>query len=591
MSQPQKPKKHLECAKTLLEDGQTTASFNVSKLQEDIDCMISQDTLKTKTKKSTQGIKKDNLSATVGSPHKVKKTICKDKSNTCKKNSQNISLSQTSDQGSTSTEKVFDPLLNWLPKEKSKRLWLPTEIDCAALHSNWFNGSFKSIKSKSWFSIKKWIPQKKQNWQKTSLQSSMFSIAELMEGENIKTKTRTNKIRKTSKNPSNMYRRYGLKPNPEVANTLRKWFGSVRHTYNWVLSCIKLKPKQYKKTDMIWLRKRFINSCNIPKSKKFLLDTPKSLRDSAIIDLANAYKSNFTVQKKDPSHTFELKFRKKSDSQSLTITSEQIKNWDNKNNEFNMFPTFLKNKIKFNARKMATASVDYDCKLLMDRLGKFSLVIVYHVPPCENQTGTKEKWCSIDTGVRTFGTVYSPTPGLCYKIGDKDISRIYRLCKGLDKLISKKRNSNNSKLNKKRKKEAIIRARSRIRNLVTEVHCKTIDFLLKKFNRIIIPPFESSHMVKRTNRKIRTKTVRQMLCWRHYAFKERIKQVAARFTNVEIYERPEHYTSKTCTECRNIKHNLGGAKIYKCQCCNLKVDRDVNGARNIFIKNCVIKNG
>ena len=247
-----------------------------------------------------------------------------------------------------------------------------------------------------------------------------------------------------------------------------------------------------------------------------------------------------------------------------------------------MFPTFLKNKIKFNTRKLAPQNVNYDCKLLMDKLGKFSIVIVYHVQPCENQTGTMDKWCSIDTGVRTFGTVYSPTPGLCYKIGDKDICRIYRLCKMLDSLISKKRNRN-------RKRKALIRARNKIRNLVTELHCKTINFLIKEFNHIVIPPFQSSHMVKRKDRRIRSKTVRQMLCWRHYCFKQRIKQVAGRFTNVHIFERPEHYTSKVCTECRNIKHNLGGAKLYKCQCCNLKVDRDVNGARNIFLKNCAIR--
>lgn len=580
MSQPLKQSKPLAYVKTHLEDGLTMDSSLVLKHLEDKDSMTLQDTSKHKTKKYN---KKSSQSAIVESLPKVKKTTCKGKSSTCKNNSQTIKLSQTLDQESILVEKVLDPSLNWLPKEESKKLWLPTEIDCAASHLNWFNGSFKSIKSNSWFSIKKWIPQKKQNWQKTSLQSSMFSIAESMEGENTKQKKRTNKVRKTSKPPANISRKYGLKPNPEVSNTLKRWFGSVRHTYNWALSCIKSKPNEYKASNMIWLRKRFVNSCNIPKAKKFLLDTPKSLRDTAVVDLAAAYQSNFSIRKKMPNHTFDLKFRKRSSTQSLTITSDQIRHWDNKNNEFFMFPTFLKNKIKFNARKKAPLNVDYDCKLLMDRLEKFSIVIVYHVPPCENQTG-KEQWCSIDTGVRTFGTIYSPTPGICYKIGDKDICRIYRLCKNMDNLISKRG------LNENRKRKALIRMRNRIRNLVTEVHCKTISFLLKNFNRIIIPPFQTSHMVKRKNRKIRSKTVRQMICWRHYSFKQRIKQVADRFTNVEVYERPEHYTSKVCTGCRNVKDNLGGAKIYKCQCCNLKVDRDVNGARNIFIKNCVIRN-
>ena len=147
--------------------------------------------IKTQNKKSNPFVIAESLP-------KVRKTICKDKSSTCKNNSQTIQLSQTLDQELILTEKVLDPSLNWLPKEESMKLWLPTEIDCAASRLNWFNGSFKSIKSNSWFSIKKWIPQKKQSWQNTSLQSSMFSIAESMEGENTKQKNRTNNIKATS---------------------------------------------------------------------------------------------------------------------------------------------------------------------------------------------------------------------------------------------------------------------------------------------------------------------------------------------------------------------------------------------------------
>ena len=33
-----------------------------------------------------------------------------------------------------------------------------------------------------------------------------------------------------------------------------------------------------------------------------------------------------------------------------------------------------------------------------------------------------------------------------------------------------------------------------------------------------------------------------------------------------------------------MKNDLGTNKIYKCIECNLKIDRDINGARGIFIK-------
>ena len=526
---------------------------------------------------------KNKTYATVESPPSAKKMTSKDESPSCKNVSQATRSSQTSDQASTSTERVFDPSLNWLPKEQSLKLWLPTEIGCADLHTNWWSGSFESMKSNSWFSIKKWNPQKKMNSQKTFLQSSMFSIAESTEEENIKIKQRKNTIRKSKKPVANLSRKYGIKATLEQKKILKQWFGSVRHTYNWALSCIKKKPTEYKANNHIWLRKRFVNACNIPKTKKFLLEVPKSIRDTAITDLAEAYKSNYAIRKKNPNHTFDLKFRKKTDTQSLTITSESIKKWDHEKHEFSMFPTFLKDKIKIYAKKTVPDKVSYDCKITMDRLGDFSFVLVYHEEPCENQTGLENKWCAIDPGVRSLWTIYSPEPGIAYKVGDKDISRVYRLCKHLDVLISKKTK------NARRKEKAINKARKRIKDLVTEVHCKTVHFLLKNFNKIIIPPFEVSNMVKRANRKINSKTVRQMLCWRHYGLKERLKNAACKYTNVDVYVRDEHYTSKTCTHCRSIHPNLGGAKVYRCRNCGLVTDRDCNGSRNIFIKNTALE--
>jgi putative transposase len=176
-------------------------------------------------------------------------------------------------------------------------------------------------------------------------------------------------------------------------------------------------------------------------------------------------------------------------------------------------------------------------------------------------------------------TLYSPTHGICYKIGNGDISRIFRLCKGLDKLLQKKKTWRIGRAQKR------LRFRIKNRFFVDEVHWKTIHFLTTNFKNIILPPFEVSQMVKRKNRKLRKKTVRQMLCWRHYTFKMRLQDYVSRLEDTKLYIRGEEYTSKTCTSCLNIKHNLGGSKIYKCKHCNVIVDRDNVGARNIFIKN------
>lgn len=55
-----------------------------------------------------------------------------------------------------------------------------------------------------------------------------------------------------------------------------------------------------------------------------------------------------------------------------------------------------------------------------------------------------------------------------------------------------------------------------------------------------------------------------------------------------LYIVDESYTSKTCGRCGNLNNKLGGNKIYKCTNCNLVIDRDINGARNILLKHTVL---
>ena len=55
--------------------------------------------------------------------------------------------------------------------------------------------------------------------------------------------------------------------------------------------------------------------------------------------------------------------------------------------------------------------------------------------------------------------------------------------------------------------------------------------------------------------------------------------------NCAIHEVSEHYTSKTCGRCAKVHWKLGDAKTFRCPSCNFQLDRDWNGARNIFLMN------
>lgn len=197
---------------------------------------------------------------------------------------------------------------------------------------------------------------------------------------------------------------------------------------------------------------------------------------------------------------------------------------------------------------------------------------------------------SLDPGIRTFQTFYSPD-GICGKLGDNIIEPLARMGKKIDKLtslINKKTNGKNELHRRTRRnmRKRCSLLRTKIKNIIYDLHIKVINFLCINFTTILIPNFASSEKVKRKPkiiRKINNKTVRNMLTLSHGKFMERLKEYGKR-TRTQVIEVEEDYTSKTCGKCGHQKENLKSAKIYKCIECEYEEDRDINGARNILVK-------
>ena len=134
-----------------------------------------------------------------------------------------------------------------------------------------------------------------------------------------------------------------------------------------------------------------------------------------------------------------------------------------------------------------------------------------------------------------------------------------------------------------KQRKAANRIREKIRNLIKDLHNKVASFLVHNYKVIFLPTMMSSQMVNKYQRKLNSKTARNMLTWSHYRFSEHLSQMAAR-KNCLIIRCNESYTSKTCPSCGRIHEKLGGSKVFKCPHCGFKADRDANGARNILIR-------
>jgi putative transposase len=235
-------------------------------------------------------------------------------------------------------------------------------------------------------------------------------------------------------------------------------------------------------------------------------------------------------------------------------------------------------------------------QLVYDKKRWFAVFPVEFIPIVSD----KQTMIALDPGVRSFLTGFDGEKFV--EIGNNDIAKIYRLCRFIDKLISQKTQlkGRKNKYPRQRVQSKIDSLFIRVRNLIDECHKKVAKWLTTEYRLIFLPTFETSQMVAKTgkklpgavsvpanfgkkSRKINSKTVRQMLRWSHYRFKQTLKFQALK-RGATVIDVTEEYTSKTCTKCRHVQAKLGGSKKFKCPKCGHTLPRDWNGALGIFLK-------
>jgi putative transposase len=205
--------------------------------------------------------------------------------------------------------------------------------------------------------------------------------------------------------------------------------------------------------------------------------------------------------------------------------------------------------------------------------------LVVSIDNPQHQSENKGRVVALDPGIRTFLTFFSEDS--FGWLGKTANLKIQKFCFKLDELVSGITKCKGQQ--KRRLKKAASRLRAKIKNLVDELHKKAAKFLIDNFDVILLPTFETSQMAKKGKRRIRSKSVRQMLTLSHYQFKKFIKHKAFQYNKV-VLDVNEAYTSKTVSWTGEIVKNLGGSKVIKSPSTGQVMDRDLNGARGIFLR-------
>jgi putative transposase len=436
---------------------------------------------------------------------------------------------------------IFRPFWNESCSDINSQLLSHIEIDCADLDSTYLNLLSKKMVGNSWFSTNLRAVQNKNSLQ-TYYQSYISSLAECMDLGDIQNKSR-------------MIRIY---PTNEQKKIFLGWLGVSRLVYNKTIEYKQNNPQD--RTH--WMQLAKIIFAELPD---FCNDVPYQIKKIAVSDACDSIIRN-CKKVKNQGGRFKLKFKsRKNPKQSCYIPKSAIK-------EKGIY--YQKSGIGLTYTEPLPEIV-LDSRLIFHNDRWFIAIPtkIKRTNIFENQ----EKIVAIDPGIRTFTSFFSEnTFG---QIGMHDIGRIQRLCSHLDDLQSKI-SQNNNKKRKRAYKIAANRMRWKIKNLVDELHHKVALFYVSNFDIIFFPTFQTSQMIIKRKRKLKSKSVRQMLTFRFHDFAKHLECKCLEFGKICIRV-DESFTSQTNSFTGNLM-KIGSKEHFVFD--NCRINRDINGARNILIR-------
>jgi len=482
------------------------------------------------------------------------------------------------------SEKILDnkddkriPWWNDEFKTHSKNLWIPSfEKSPFTFEEEITAEKHVEHKNKAWFSIKKQCFEEEKE--------KSFSLTSKIKNEaNLKIKIITKKIR--------------VFPTKEERKILNDYFNEFRCSYNTVLGVIKVMEKEDKTTyDSLFSKKAISYSSLRDEINKY-----EHIKDDVEKTFVKTGKNTFPFPKGTIScHARICRGAIKLYTQNINSAKTNLSNGNVSHYELRpkkkkewteeclfedkSYPAFLKKlkgrysekKKKFSSQEMLKNHKKGLIVFHNKKINQYYLLIPVDVPIQPKETIVeKQEIISLDTGVRTFQTGYSPN-GEIVEIGKDDYLKI--------SLLLEKTDIMQKKLNRTKKKKWRIRRLKlfcRIKNMISDLHWKTIKFLVSSYKTIIIPDFRIGGMVK--SLRLPKKTKRMLYMYSYFAFKQRLLYKAS-LEEVKVFVVDESFTSKTCGRCGWQHHSLGGNKTFRCKECSLEIDRDFNGARNILLK-------
>lgn len=185
------------------------------------------------------------------------------------------------------------------------------------------------------------------------------------------------------------------------------------------------------------------------------------------------------------------------------------------------------------------------------------------------------RFCALDMGERTFGTLYDPDGTIAF-LGTDANDRVKKRLR----VIYKLRNGLKTKLvlwKKRRVLKAIRRASAKLKNLIKEMHNRIASWLVTNYDVVLIGKLGVGVM------KCKRKGKRVLQSLSHYSFRRTLLQKAS-VHQKDVRVVSEAYTTKQCNRCGFMNWTIGSNETFSCKNCKVVCHRDVHSGRGIFIR-------
>ena len=381
-----------------------------------------------------------------------------------------------------------------------------------------------------------------------------------------------------------------LNPTKNQSKLLKRWLNSCDEVYNHLVRLfikaynkfVEDNPnldfydlaKEFKKNNPIYFNFKDLRKKHIKKYTDKFKKTPYCVLANSVREFVTSVKSIFTKISKRQIDNFELKERDKHrHKRSLTIDVNDRK-------ATGPYPTLLGPLKINNTRKdnvFKWEHVEKDFKIVYD---KYESKFYLHAPvlvPKKIVVRERNEVASLDPGETKFVAGYALNH--CFYIGSKIRDRIRSRLWNIDRLYAK---IHERKKRKWKYKKAIQRNEKKIRNLRDELHHKMNLFLVRGYKRIVMPNFSSQNVSSNLN----PLTKRVLGKMSHSKMRIRLQEKCEEYSCHYIVG-DESYTTITCGNCgaenKGVRNNK--ERLYICSKCKYTTDRDLNGSRNILMKN------